>query len=84
MRGNQSWSEEELELLQELVTANPPEERYGYWIDIAEQFEEARVSRGLTSESRGKEAIRKKWARSQNPGGTVSASVQESDSTTHT
>lgn len=39
MRGSQSWSEEEFELLQELVNAHPPEERYGYWIDIAEQFE---------------------------------------------
>ena len=84
MRGNQSWSEEELELLQGLVAANSPKERYGYWIDIAELFEEARVRRGLSSERRGKEAIRKKWARSQNPGEAVSAPIQEAGSTTQT
>lgn len=79
-----NWSEEEWQLLLELVTANPHQERYGYWIDIADLFEQARVSRGWSSRRRGKDAIRKKWDRSRPQVGTVPASGEGAGSTTDT
>ncbi len=81
MFGNQNWSDEEEQLLRELVTAKPRREPqvYDYWHDITEEFEAARIDRHLTSGKRSKDAIRKKWNRLQEQAQT--GPVQDAGST---